>query len=84
MTMLKDRSQGFGESVGEIDSSRDVVQRHDLSGSPLLDGDVLNVDVTSSFGRLTGVGEVTAGYIITVDLGRADLLDPVSAMLQMD
>ena len=52
-----------------------MIQRHDLAGGPLLDGKVLDVDVTSPLGRFTGIGKVAAGYIVAVDLGRSDLLD---------
>ena len=62
-------------SVGEIDPPRDLIQRNDLAGGPLLDGEVLDVDVTSPLGRFTGVGKVAAGYVVTVDLGWAGLLD---------
>ena len=52
-----------------------MIQRYDLTGGPFLDGEVLDIDVTSPLGRFTGVSKVAAGYVVAVDLGWADLLD---------
>jgi len=71
VTTEKDRSEGLGERIRDVDPAGDVVKRDDIPGCPFLDGEVLDVDVTSSFGRLTGIGEVTAGDVVSMSRNAA-------------
>ena len=75
MTIEEDVSESLGEGVGEVDTSGDVIEGDDLAGRPLLNSEVLNIDVTSTFGGLAGVGEVATRDVVPVDHGGTVLFD---------
>ena len=75
MTIEKDVSESLGEGVREVDTSGDVIEGDDLAGRPLLDSEVLNIDVASTFGGLAGIGEMATRDVVPVDHGRTVLFD---------
>ena len=75
MTVEEDVAESLGESVREVDASRDVIKGDDLAGCPFLDGEVLDIDVPGTFGGLAGVCQMTAGDVVSVDHGRTILFD---------
>ena len=52
-----------------------MIKGDDLAGCPFLNGEVLDVDVSGTFGGLAGVCQMTAGDVVSVDHGRSILFD---------
>jgi hypothetical protein len=68
MAMMEDPTEGFGEGIGRVDDARDMDHDDVAVAFPLLQGEVLNIDMARALGGLAGVGHQNSGLIIFVEL----------------
>ena len=63
---MKDPTKRFGEIIGWIDDAGNVT-KNDVTGVlPVLDGKVLDHNVTAAFSRDAGIDHVDGRLVITV------------------
>lgn len=55
VAQMENPAEGFGEVIGGVDDARDVTEFNDTTVFPVLDGEVLYVDMTGSLGGDSGV-----------------------------
>jgi hypothetical protein len=71
MAMMEDPTKGFGEGIGGVDYTRDVDHDDVTVAFPLLQGEVLNINMVRALGRLAGIGHQNSGLIVFVELSGA-------------
>ncbi len=69
MTRVEYPSKRFGEIIRRINDARDVVHDNGTAFFPILDGKVLDVNVTRALGGDLGVDHFEGGSIFNVDWG---------------
>jgi hypothetical protein len=71
MAAVEDPAKILRLLVGGVDDTRDVLHDYVALLAPLLDGEVLNVDVASALGGAGGVDHVDGGLVVFVEDRRA-------------
>ena len=70
VAIVQDPAQGFGQIVSGVDNARHVVH-DDIAGIlPILDGKVLDIDMTGTLGGDLGVDHIDRRHIVLIDWGR--------------
>ena len=64
---MQDPTEGLGKVVGRIDNSREVSHDNVASILPVLDGKVLDVNVTRSLSRNSSIDHFDRGHVVLVD-----------------
>ena len=64
------RPRELGTSISAVDDTRNMVKFDQTTLSPFLNGEVLNVDVTRTSGRLVLVDHGDGGHVVDVDRRR--------------
>ena len=67
MASKKGPAKGFGSMVSDIDDARDMTHSDETATLPLLNGKMLNVDVSGVRGGLAFVDHSNGGDIILVE-----------------
>ncbi len=73
MTMMERGTERFCQRVGGIDDTRDMGKDNFLGGFPLLQGEMLDVDVTGTRCGTIRVNHQDRGCIILKQRGRTEL-----------
>ncbi len=73
MTSMEDPAEGLGKVVRWVENSSDVVHDNVLRVLPVLDGKVLDINVTRTFRRDLGVDHIDSRHIVFVDRSRTSL-----------
>jgi hypothetical protein len=73
MSRMKYPANTFSESIAGIDGAFDVFEK-DMSGAlPVLDGEVLYVNVAGAFGRAPSIDHLDSRFIVLIEEGRGVL-----------
>ena len=75
MPGVENPAKRLGESVGRVDDSRDVAHFNVSSSFPVLDGKVLDVNVTGAISGNLVVDHKNSRHVILVDRRRGGLLE---------
>lgn len=67
VTSVKYPTKRFGKVVGGIQNARNVTHDDVVVVFPILDGKMLNQNMTGAFGRDAGVDHIDGGLIITIE-----------------
>ena len=67
MAFMEDPTKGFGEIIGWVEYSRDKTHDNVASFFPILDGKVLDINVTGALSGDTGVDHIDGRLIVLID-----------------
>ena len=66
VSRMKNPANAFGECIAGVDGSFDVLKDDMSSAFPVLDGEVLNVDVSGAFSGAPGIDHFDCGFVVFV------------------
>jgi len=67
---MENPAEGLGEVIGRVDDTWDVAHDNVASILPILDGKMLDVDVTRTFRGNTGVDHFDGRHVVFEDRSR--------------
>jgi hypothetical protein len=67
---VKDPTKGLGEVICGVDNARDMAKFDVTLATPILDSEILDVNVPRTFGRLHRIDHPNGGYIVLEENGR--------------
>ena len=73
MAGVKDPAKGLGQVIQGIDDARDVLRDNVASILPILNGKMLDINVTGALGRDASVDHVDSRHVVFVDWGGTGL-----------
>ena len=73
MSGVENPANTFGKSVAGVDGAFDVLEEDMSSTFPILDGEVLDVDVSGAFGRASSIDHFDGRFVVFVKNGRTFL-----------
>ena len=76
MALMKDPSQWFGKVIRGIDDTRDELHHNVPRVLPVLDGKVLDIDMTRALSGNTSVDHVDGGLVVTIQRCRFAWREP--------
>jgi len=76
MALMQDLSQWFGEVIRGIDDTRDELQHNGPRVLPVLNGEVLDIDMTRTLSGNTSVDHVDGGLVVTMQWCRFTWREP--------
>ena len=76
MPLVKDPAEGFGKIIGGVDNTRNELHDDGVVFFPILDGKMLYVNVSRTFGWLSSIDDLDSRLVVLVDRRRILLRKP--------
>ncbi len=75
---MQDPAEGLGEIIRRVHDPRAMFENNPILIFPVLNGQVLNLDVSGMLSGMTGIDNFDGGFIINEEMSRACLAKPSS------
>jgi len=73
---VEDPADTFSESVTRVDSAFDMLKKDMTSAFPVLNGEILDVDVARAFGRASSIDHFDGRFVVLIEDSRGFLREP--------